>query len=136
MKAHGERECAALSPDGEVRTAADRDARSGTMVEVFGTYEEAASGKAPDAPKDGHAAVRLDDGSLVHLQPPWHPDAVRPADELARYAGKPVVVKGILFKQCPPPPDGRAYARVPCMVMDIVIMHRRAYDALQRGTLE
>lgn len=136
MKAHGERECAALSPDAEVHHAADRDAKSGGMVEVFGTYEQVASGKAPDAPKDGHAAVRLADGSLIHLQPPWHPDAVRSSDELARYSDKPVVVKGMLFAECPPPPDGRAYAKVPCMMMDIVVMHRNAYDALQSGVLE
>lgn len=126
----------ALSPAAEVRNPADRDAKSGDLVEVFGTYEQVAGGKDPDAPNDGHAAVRLDDGSLVHLQPPWHPDAIRSADELTRYTDKQVVVKGLLFKECPPPPDNRAYAQVPCLYAAIVIIDRRTYDALQRGTLE
>lgn len=125
-----------LSPAAEVHNAADRDAKSGDMVEVFGTYEQVPGGKDPGAPNDGHAAVRLDDGSLVHLQPPWHADAIRSADELAKYTGKQVVLKGILAKECPPPPDGRAYAKVPCMMMDIVIIDRRTYDAIKSGVLE
>lgn len=125
-----------LSPGAEVRSAADRDAKAGTVVEVFGTYEEVAGGKAPDAPLDGHAAVRLDDGSLIHLQPPWHPDAARPADERARHAGKAVVAKGMLFAECPPPPDGRAYAKVPCLYSELIVMDRRTYDSLQSGVLE
>jgi hypothetical protein len=127
---------ASLSPGAEVHNAADRDAKAGDLVEVFGTYEQVAVGKAPDAPLDGHAAVRLDDGTLVHLQPPWDPKAIRPAEELARYAGKAVVVKGIVVPECPPPPDGGAYAKVPCLMMDIVIMERGTYDALERGVLE
>lgn len=125
-----------LSPDAEVRNAADRDAKSGDMVEVFGTYEQVSVGKAPDAPLDGHAAVRLEDGSLVHLQPPWHENAIRSADELAKYSDKPVVVKGLIVAECPPPPDGRAYAKVPCMMMDVVVMDRRTYDVLKSGVLE
>jgi hypothetical protein len=120
----------------EVRNAVDRDAKSGDMVEVFGTYQQVPGGKDPGAPLDGHAAVRLDDGSLVHLQPLWHPNAIRSADELAKYTDKQVVVKGILAKECPPPPDGRAYAMVPCMMMDIVIIDRSTYDAIESGVLE
>lgn len=133
MKAYGG---SGARHDAEVRNAADRDAKTGDMVEVFGTYQQVAVGKAPDARLDGHAAVRLADDSLIHLQPPWHPSAVRPADELAKFTDKPVVVKGILMKECPPPPDGRAYAKVPCMMLDIVIMDRGTYDALERGVLE
>ncbi len=122
--------------DSAVRTAADRDRKNGEMVEVFGTYQHVAGGKAPDAKPDGHAAVRLDDGTQVWLQPPWHADAIRPADELTRYDGKPVVAKGLLFAECPPPPDGRAYAKVPCLTAAILVMDRRAYDALQSGELD
>ncbi|MBL9018474.1 MAG: hypothetical protein JNL83_30080 [Myxococcales bacterium] len=32
-----------------VRNAADRDAKSGTLVEVFGTYQQVAVAKAPGA---------------------------------------------------------------------------------------
>lgn len=126
----------ALSPDVEVRTAADRDAKSGEMVEVFGTYEHVSGGKAPDAAPDGHAAVRLDDGTQIWLQPPWQADAIRPADEITRYAGKAVVAKGLLMAECPPPPDGRAYAKVPCLTAAIIVMERRAYDALKSGELD
>ncbi len=126
----------ALAPDAEVRTAADRDHKNGNMVEVFGTYEQIADGKSPDARHLGHVAVRLDDDSLIHLQPPWHPDAVRPTDELAKFDGRPVVAKGILFAECPPPPDGRAYPKVPCLYSEIVLVDRRTYDALRRGTLD
>ena len=125
-----------ISPDAEVRNAADRDAKNGEMVELFGTYEQVSVGKAPDAPLDGHAAVRLEDGSLVHLQPPWHPDSVRSAEELAKYSDKPVVAKGLLVTECPPPPDNRAYMKVPCLMMGIVVMDRGTYDALKSGVLE
>lgn len=125
-----------LSPDVEVRTAADRDAKSGDMVEVFGTYQHVAGGKAPDATPDRHAAVRLDDGTLIWLEPPWHTDAIRPAEEIARYEGKRVVAKGVLLAECPPPPDGRAYAKVACLTAAILIMDRRTYDALKSGALD
>jgi hypothetical protein len=123
-------------PDTAVRSAADRDAKNGTMVEVFGTYQQVAADKAPDAKPRGHAAVRLADDSLVYLHPPWHPEAIRTAEEIAKYDGKSVVVKGLLFAECPPPPDGRAYAKVPCLASGLVIIDRRAYDALQSGQLD
>ncbi len=125
-----------LSSDVEVRTAADRDAKAGEMVEVFGTYQHVSGGKAPDAAPDGHAAVRLDDGSQIWLAPPWHTDAIRTAEEIARYDGKSVVAKGLLFAECPPPPDGRAYAKVPCLTAGIIVMDRRTYDALKTGELD
>ncbi len=119
-----------------VRDAADRDRKNGTMVEVFGTYHQVAGGQAPDAPLDGHAAIQLADGTQIYLQPPWHPEAIRPDEELARYEGKAVVAKGLLFAECPAPPDGRAYARVPCLTASIVVIDRRAFDALQSGQLD
>lgn len=122
--------------DRTVRTAVDRERKNGTMVEVFGTYQQVAGGQGPDAQPKGHAAVRLDDGTLVWLQPPWHPDAIRPAEEVAKYDGRAVVAKGLLFAECPPPPDGRAYAKVPCLASSILVMDRRTYDALQSGELD
>lgn len=107
------------------------------MVEVFGRYERVADGKAPDAAPVGHAAVRLADGTLIHLQPPWHSDAVRPAEEQKELDGKEVVAKGVLFAECPPPPDGRAYSKVPYLYSEIVIMDRSTYDLLHgSGELE
>lgn len=125
-----------LSPDDQVRTAADRDHKSGNMVEVFGTYQQIADGKAPDAHHLGHVAVRLEDGTLIHLQPPWHADAVRSPDEIAKFEGREVVAKGILFAECPPPPDGRAYPKVPCLYSEIVLVDRRTYDLLHGGGLD
>lgn len=97
-------------------------------------YPQIADGKAPNAPHVGHAAVRLDDG-LIHLQPPWHADAVRSPDEIARFEGRPVVAKGILFVECPPP-DGRAYPKVPCLYSEIVLIDRRIYDIVHGGGLD
>jgi hypothetical protein len=121
---------ASISPRDEVRTAVDRDRKTGGMVEVFGRYERIADGKAPGSALLGHAAVRLADETLIHLQPPWHPDAVRSSEEQAQHDGKEVVAKGILFAACPPPPDGRAYPKVPCLYSEIVIVDRRTYDLL------
>jgi hypothetical protein len=121
--------------DNTVKSAADRDAKNGAIVEVFGTYQQVAGGKRPDAPLDGHAAVRLDDGTLIWLEPPWHPDAIRSPEEIAQYDGQAVVVKGLLFAECPPPPDVRAYAKVPCLAMGIVVIDRRTYDVLHGAEL-
>jgi hypothetical protein len=76
-----------------------------------------------------HAAVRLTDGALIHLAPPWHPEAIRP-DEERKLAGQPVVAKGLLFAECPPPPDGRAYARVACLHLGLKVLERSTYDFL------
>lgn len=124
----------ALSPGDQVNHAADRDAKNGTMVEVFGTYTEVAGGKDEGAPPSGHAAVALADGSLVHLGPPWHPIAIR-SDEERKLAGQPVVAKGLLFAECPPPPDGRAYRKVPCLYEGLTVVDRKTYDFLHGGDL-
>lgn len=110
-----------------VTTAADRDRKSGTMVEVFGTYvlaEDKDQGTAT-----GHAAVRLADGTLSHLAPPWHDEAIRPEAE-RKLVGQAVVAKGLLFAECPPPPDGRAYARVACLHLGLKVLERSTYDFL------
>jgi hypothetical protein len=122
-----------LSAGDAVNTAADRDHKTGTLVEVFGTYRLVADGKDADALATDHAAIALGDGTLIRLQPPWHPDAARPADERAKLVGHAVVAKGLLFAECPPPPDGRAYARVSCLYSEIVLLERTTYDLLHGG---
>lgn len=124
------------SPGNEVRHAGDLEAKNASMVDVFGTYEHVSVAKRPDQPPDGHAAVRLDDGTRIHLSPPWDPEAKRPPDEIAKYDGQSVVVKGLLMKECPPPPDQRAYAKVPCLYKGGVVMDPRTYKALMTGELE
>jgi type IV secretory pathway VirB10-like protein len=118
------------SPDDQVRNATDCKRKSGTLVAVFGIYQQVAVGQLPNAKPDGHAAVRLSDGTLVHLQPPWQNSAIRSAEELSEYDGQPVVAQGILLSRCPPPPDGRAYAIVTCLFMDIVLLDQSTYDLL------
>jgi hypothetical protein len=116
-----------LSPDDQVTTAADRDHKNGTMVEVFGTYVLAES--KDQGTLTGHAAVQLADGTLIHLAPPWHQEAIRPEEE-RKFVGKPVVAKGLLFAECPPPPDGRAYPRVACLHIGLKVLERSMYDFL------
>jgi hypothetical protein len=123
----------ALSPDDQVTTAADRDHKNGTIVEVFGTYV-LTEGK-DQGTVTGHAAVRIADGTLIHLAPPWHPEAIRP-DEERKLAGQPVVAKGLLFAECPPPPDGRSYARVACLYLGLKVIERSTYDFLHGGEPE
>jgi|GEM_PF-2237856 hypothetical protein len=118
-----------LSPGDEVRTAADRDAKSGQMVAVFGIYTEVAGGKAVDAPLDGHAAITLGDGTRIALAPPWHADAIRPADE-RKLAGQEVVAKGLLFAECPPPPNGGAYQKSACLERGLTVIDRATFDFL------
>jgi hypothetical protein len=126
-----------LSAGDAVKTATDRDHKNGSLVEVFGTYQVVADGKDPGTAATDHVAIKLSDGTLIHLQPPWHPDAARPADERAKLGGKAVVAKGLLFAECPPPSDGRAYAKVSCLYSEIVLLERTTYDLLHgSGGLE
>ncbi len=118
------------SPGLAVLHAVDLFAKSGSLVEVFGTYRVVAADKLDRAAAGDHAAVELDDGTRIHLQPPWHPDAVRADAERTRFADQAVVVKGLLFDECPPPGDGRAYAKVACLHSELVVMARSTYDRL------
>lgn len=120
------------SPGLAVVHAVDVFAKSGSLVEVFGTYRVVADGKldGDDRAAAAHAAVELADGTRVHLQPPWHADAVRGDAERTKFADQAVVVKGLLFDECPPPGDGRAYAKVACLHSELVIMARTTYDRL------
>ncbi len=120
---------ASLSPGDEVRTAADRDAKNGQMVSVFGIYTEVAGGKEVDAPLDGHAAIALGDGTRIALAPPWHADAIRPADE-RKLAGQEVVAKGLLFAECPAPPGGGAYQKSACLEGGLTVVDRATFDFL------
>lgn len=124
------------SPGLAVVHAVDVFAKSGSLVEVFGTYRVVAADKleradaADRAAASGHAAIELGDGTRIHLQPPWHPDAVRGDAERTKFADQAVVVKGLLFDECPPPGDGRAYAKVACLHSELAIMARSTYDRL------
>lgn len=123
---------AALSPGNQVHHTADRDAKDGELVEVFGIYTAVAGGKAEGAEPDGHAAITLADGSMISLAPPWRDDAIRPERE-QKFVGKEVVAKGLLLVQCPPPPDNRAYRMGPCLAEGVSVMARSTYDFVKSG---
>jgi hypothetical protein len=60
-------------------------------------------------------------------------EAIRP-DEERKFVGKPVVAKGLLFAECPPPPDGRAYPRGACLHIGLKVLERSMYDFLHGPT--
>jgi hypothetical protein len=63
----------------------------------------------------GHAAVMLDDGTEVTLEPVWAEEAIRPAEEIERYDGERVRVTGIVHEQAPEPPEPAASLMSPCV---------------------
>jgi hypothetical protein len=93
-----------------VTTAAELAARDGDEVLLVGTYVErdVRMKAAPPPVHHGHAAIQLGDGKLVALLPSWDEDAVRPADEAARFAGKQVEVVGTISKRGIADPEGGA----------------------------
>jgi hypothetical protein len=63
----------------------------------------------------GHAAVTLDDGTEVTLEPVWAEQAIRPADEIARCDGHRVRVTGTVHEETPEPPEPTASFVSPCI---------------------
>ncbi len=122
----------ALSSGNQVRNEADLNAKGNAMVEVFGTYIQVAVGKAPNSKPRGHAALRLEDDTHIYLQPPWSAAGIRPAEEIAKYDGKPVVASGLLIKKCPGPGEERAYAEVSCMYSDFVLRLQSTSDSSKK----
>ncbi len=82
-------------------------ARDGKRVAVVGVYTPFSPMPNRKRDDDSPLPVRivLGDGGGPLLAPYWHGDAVRPADEVARHAGKKVRVVGTFHRQSPPPPD-------------------------------
>jgi hypothetical protein len=90
--------CASLSECG---------AREGQRVTVVGVYTPFSPMPNRKRDDDSPLPVRitLGDGAGLLLEPYWHRDAVRPADEMARHAGKKVRVTGTFHKESPKPPE-------------------------------
>jgi hypothetical protein len=90
---------------------------SGQRVEVEGRYEQidVRMRVKGDPVHLGHAAVMLDDGTEVTLEPVWAEEAIRPADEIARCEGHRVRVTGILHEEAPEPPEPTATLTSPCI---------------------
>ena len=89
---------------------AECGARDGKRIAVVGVYTPFSPMPNRKRDDDSPLPVRivLGDGGGPLLAPYWHQDAVRPADEVARYAGKKVRVVGTFLGQSPPPPDPEA----------------------------
>ncbi len=103
--------------EAEVRTWADLEKASGDRGVVVGVYHQADVRQAPagDPEFDGHAAVRLEDGIDVFLEPTWSEQALRPAEEIERCDGKRVRASGVVHAQAPEPPEPVAAIVSPCL---------------------
>jgi hypothetical protein len=99
------------------RRSHDVSANAGARVRVFGEYVDVDARQRPDPPAQyrGHAAIRLEDGALVQLEPTWAEAALRSAGERARFAGKAVEAIGVLWASPPEPPEPVAYMLGPCL---------------------
>jgi hypothetical protein len=61
----------------------------------------------------GHAVVVMQDGTEVHLEPSWAPEAIRPAREIERFDGRLVKVTGTVHVTGPEPPEPSAHLVAP-----------------------
>ncbi|MEY3444338.1 MAG: hypothetical protein RLZZ519_2619 [Bacteroidota bacterium] len=126
---------------GQIHTKKDLKANTTQPCQVFGTYTWIHPGQEKDdsdttPPANFQAAIRLEDGTRIYLQPTWDEAATRTPEELTQYHDKPVVVTGTLVQSSPAPPNSRAYIKGPCFVGPISIAQRSTWDALHGGKLE
>lgn len=101
----------------QCETGADVRANDGQRAAVAGTYEQVDVRQRTrgDPVYRGHAAVRLDDGTRVHLEPTWAQDAQRDDDEIERFEGRRVRAVGTVHEEPPDPPRPVAYVVAPCL---------------------
>lgn len=87
-----------------VRTREDLVAASGSPVVAHGRYEARpvpVRGIAPPPRPVDRAVVVLDDGVAVWLEPLDRPESVRAPDELERFDGAAVCVRGTAHERMP-----------------------------------
>jgi hypothetical protein len=104
--------------DGDVRSWAELERASGRAGAVVGVYRQVdvrQLAEDEDPEYDGHAAVRLDDGVDVFLEPVWADAALRPAEEIERCEGRQVRARGVLHARAPEPPEPVATIVSPCV---------------------
>ena len=91
---------------------------SGKQVRLIGKYtqRDVRQRKEPPPVYRGHVAIILADRTAVFLRPMWHPSARRPAEEIARYENKQVVVVGKMVPETPESPELAAMIVAPCML--------------------
>jgi hypothetical protein len=84
---------------------------------VTGTYRQIDIRMRPKGSPEylGFAAIQLQDGIDVLLEPSWSPAARRSEAERRRFDGQHVAVIGIIHLEPPDPPEPVAYIIGPCM---------------------
>jgi hypothetical protein len=127
--------------NGEIHNKEDLNANTVQPGQIFGTYlwiapQKEAQFEVETPPANCQAAIRLEDGTMIFLQPTWELAAVRPAEELTGYRDKEVVVTGTVLQESPAPPDNRAYVKGPCLTGPISITDRSTWDALHGGKID
>jgi len=91
-------------------------------VRVIGKYARVDVRRRQEPPPvyRGHVALILAEGTAertkVFLHPTWHPEAIRPAAEIARYNNRLVVVVGKFVPESPQSPNFAAHPIKPCML--------------------
>jgi hypothetical protein len=100
-----------------VTSGAELEAAAGAVAEVVGRYGQldVRMRQKGDPVYLGHAAVTLADGTLVTLEPTWSDAARRPAEEIERWDGQQVVVRGLLHAEAPEPEEPQAAIMSPCV---------------------
>ena len=81
------------------------DDEAGQKIRVIGEYQQIDIRRRPTPPVQyrGNAIVILDDGGFISLYPMWHPDAIRPKDEIERFEGRRVIITGRAVSVAHPP---------------------------------
>jgi len=96
--------------------------KKGKQVRVIGKYTQIQVRQRPVSPPvyEGNVALILAEGTakegFVFLHPTWHPEAIRPAEEIARYNDRLVVVVGKLVPTTPQSPNAAAHLIGPCIL--------------------
>jgi hypothetical protein len=92
-------------------------AAAGAVAELVGRYGQldVRMRQKGDPVYLGHVALTLADGTLVTLEPIWSDAARRPAEEIERWDGQEVVVRGLLHAEAPEPPEPQATIVSPCV---------------------
>ncbi|AFZ10985.1 hypothetical protein Osc7112_6906 (plasmid) [Oscillatoria nigro-viridis PCC 7112] len=90
----------------------------GKQVRVIGKYTQIDARQRPVPPPvyRGIVVIILADRTAVFLHAMWHPEAIRSAQEIARYDKKQVVVVGKMVPRTPEPPEVQAMIVAPCML--------------------
>ena len=112
-------------------TLAECLTHDGERVEVVGVYTVA--DVFPSQKRDSElprpVQLMLDGEPGPFLEPYWHAQAVRSPEEMARYRGKRVRVRGTFRRRQPPNPDPRAASMggaCLCSIEEIVLAQQDA----------